>query len=667
MRKINLFLRFGPVDDSLVTMSDRKTFSRYNMRCGLILRSNVAGVKLTGFDIPQLDQRFLVITGKDISPKCQLSMFGGSMPLLAINKIDYVGQPLLALFGPDTESVELLIEKISVKTEPLDKLNLERSQDIPSLSFSWGQEEAPTEESLKELKRVDSTFRFEHTTYTTSLRYNVLVWQEGANLHIQAPMQWPELVKNTVETVTGIGKQNIITHQLEYCSKHDEYLMYPALYAALASIATIATNLPVEIRAVGESSRAGIVVTRTTYLNEENKPCAENVKMVIDQGAFGFATEEFQRQAMAGLLPIYSLKSFSADIEVILSNKAPASFCSSLGYSEALATAEYHTSKIAEKAGFTPLLLRDVIERGKTRFTDYAPPYSLEGKDRVTAIAEKAVFNRKWASNTFHKGDFGLLGIIKGIGLASGLGISGFSTTMLQQNDFFSIMSYTAKKNITVNSSAVYTPNITRYWRNIINTRIQDSSLVDSILFLEHNIETPDSGPDVLSRFPFCFTKQLITATKSINPLLKQSKWPLQLKFKAEGGASPCEFEYSGFGALIIELEISKKDYIPIVKEAWGNFSLPSKQLEMETRDAARRTILNTIKECGGSLSNQFKLNLSFVQSIDPVDQFASIISISKALTMSAFANALCQATGEDIATLPTSAFDIERILNGGK
>ena len=473
-------MRFEAVDGSLVAMADRKIFSRYNMRCGLILRAKEADVKLTGFTLPQIDQSFLVLTGKEIIGNNFVTMLGGRMPLLAIDRIEYIGQPLLAVFGPDYEAVELLMDKIEVNTEPYTKTEEEISLEntIAPLSFSWGQEEIPDENSLKQLKKFESVFKYSHTTISSPIRYNISVWQEGNNIHIESPMLWQELIRTTI-------------------------------YSTMAAIAMLITGLPVDLRLVGETARPGISIQRTTYLNEEHHPIVENVKMTVDQGAFCFASEEYQRQAMAGLMPLYTVKSFKADVEIVKSSKNPASFCGSLGYSEALAGTQYHTSMLANKTGYTPVQIRDELKREKTKFTDFAPAYNLEDKkEMLLHLAKISVFNRKWASNSFFSGDFGLLGALRGIGVATGLGIAGFSTTLSKQENFSALLNYTPKKNITINTSAPLSSSEIRYCKQLVSSKFNNNTDSDSVLFLEQNAETLDSGPAVLNRFESIFPSQ---------------------------------------------------------------------------------------------------------------------------------------------------------------
>ena len=77
------------------------------MRCGMILRSSEGDVKLDGFEIPELDSRYLVIKADDIPGANEIRIFDTVMPLLASDYIAYKGQPLLVLFGPDYETTEL--------------------------------------------------------------------------------------------------------------------------------------------------------------------------------------------------------------------------------------------------------------------------------------------------------------------------------------------------------------------------------------------------------------------------------------------------------------------------------------------------------------------------------------------------------------------------------
>ena len=552
-------------------MAESKKFERHTLRCGLVLKSTEADVRLLGFDMPQMDNRFQVITGKDIQDSNSLSFFGGSMPLLAEDTISFVGQPILALFGPDYESVELLMSKIKVKTEPLGT-KPDIDSPYPPLEFSWGIEDKPEPDMLAKLKKVETNFNFEHSVYFSALRYYITTWQDGKNLHIQSPMQWPNLVREIVAKTTDWPSNHILLHDLKYVSKHDEYLIMPAVLAALSALEAIRTGSPVEIRAVGESARAGIKVHRTTYANEEGKPIYDNVEMNVDQGAYPFAFEEFQRQAMTGLLPYYGVKTFQARINIHKSTNYPASFCGSLGYCEAMAATEYHTSRLTDIYMMTPTQMRTIIEKEKTRFSDYAPSYSIDAHRKNTIqISEDSIFDRKWSSNTFQCGDFGLVGFLKGIGFAAGSSIAGFSTTMARECNFMALITY--NQNVTLNSSAISGNIDAKYWKSLVSSKFTKESKDGkpvTVTFLEQTPETLDGGPDVLSRLTSRFTPQLAAAAKYLDKLRVTEKQPNSMKFEVENTLSPCEFEHSRYGAMVTESKITRDDYLPVVKRCEG-------------------------------------------------------------------------------------------------
>ena len=348
-------------------MADSKNFSRYNMRCGLLLHASEGGVRISDLVLPPLDARYLVLTGSDIPGSNEISFLGRTMPIIAKETVSYPGQIVLALFAPDYESASLLMREISVKTEPIEDL---AEPDLPdSLEYGWG--EAPEDDG--NLKEIDTEFRLRRIYQRNSRLYTVTAWMEGSNMHIEAPTQWVELVRETVERATGYPRRNIIVHILPYTAKHDEFLFEPAMLAALAATAAIRTGLPSEIRTEGFFSRPAVTVKRNVLLDDDWKPVFETAEMTVDQGAFAFAPQEYQRQAMTGLIPPYPLKGFRGTVRIASSAAHPASFCGSLGYSEALASTEYHISRLAEHAGTTPGLYRAAIEKDKRKFTDYIP------------------------------------------------------------------------------------------------------------------------------------------------------------------------------------------------------------------------------------------------------------------------------------------------------
>ena len=226
-------------------MAERKNFSRYNMRCGILLRAPEGQCRITDLSIPELDSRYLALTGNDIPGNNTFSFLSGNMPIIAKETLSYPGQIVLALFAPDYESASLMMRNIKLETEHLEDAV---PVDVPdSLEYSWGERQ----EEESRYKEVTSHFTLEHIGRPTIRIYSVTAWLDGANMHIEAPTEWVELVRETVEKATGYPKRNITVHTMPYTARHDEYLIEPAILAAIAATAAIRSGLPSEIRTEG--------------------------------------------------------------------------------------------------------------------------------------------------------------------------------------------------------------------------------------------------------------------------------------------------------------------------------------------------------------------------------------------------------------------------------
>lgn len=638
-------------------MADRKNFSRYNMRCGVILHAAKGGVRISKIDAPEMDPRFLMLAGSDIPGDNTLTLFSNARPIIADGDIAYPGQAVLALFASDYESALLMSKEIKIETEPIES---KEEQPLPyPLEYMWG--EFDPEEEEGKYRKVESEFSLDHRAQPERRLYTVTAWIEGANLHIETPTEWVELVRSTVEKVTGYPKRNILIHTIPYTSKNDEFLIEPASLAAIAATAAIRTGLPAEIREEAMDAHPAINVKRETWLDEEGKPVSETVHMTVDQGAYPVLPEEYQRQAMTGLLPPYPLKSFHGTVAITSSERYPSAFSVSFGYSEALAATEYHISRLAEKTELTPYLYRDSIEKEKRKFTDYLPSFDLADQKRTAeAVAIKSSYNRKWAANTFQHRDFGFLGYLKGIGFASGTGIAGFSTTFSKSSGFSAMITYTQKHSVIVNTSADNHPGTVKRWKKSISDRLVPGN-PEKVTFSSQGSDSLDTGPDVLSRLVASFSSQLESAAKKLAVLKDEEPLPVSLKFDAENTSFPCEFESSGCGALALEVMIRKSDMKPIVTAMWASFSFPTILDEVSLKNSLKRTLMTTVHEFGGVVEEDFRLYIEISSSGS--GSLSSPQELARGLAIGALSDALMQAGGKEAAVLPVSSSKLEEIF----
>jgi xanthine dehydrogenase molybdopterin-binding subunit B len=98
------------------TMAEKKAtpINKMNNLHGIIIRSTVDEGQIVDIQLPKMDSHFLIIAARDIPGNNRIQILDNQMPLLASSQISYKGQPILALFGHDFESVELTAREIQI-------------------------------------------------------------------------------------------------------------------------------------------------------------------------------------------------------------------------------------------------------------------------------------------------------------------------------------------------------------------------------------------------------------------------------------------------------------------------------------------------------------------------------------------------------------------------
>lgn len=646
-------------------MAERKNFSRYNMRCGQILRSTVTDVKLDGFELPELDARFFFIKAEDIPGKNEIDVMGTKVPLLASGEIKYTGQPLLVLFGPDYESTELALEKVKVLTSPLEEAPSEEKDDDNELDFSWGESDDETEKDKAGMRKVETTLSLSGDKIRRYARTTILSWTDGNTIHTEGPAEWPELLRKTEEGATLYPLHSIFFHQKKYLSRYDEFLITPSLLAAFTAIAAVKSKLPCEMRHVAFSKRPEMKASLTTWIDENNRPRHEEVSLTIDRGAYSFLPKEVLRQAMAGLIPRYDLDSFKAKIVNVKSPTRPTFFAGPTIYSFTQSVLSLHSSRIAKKCLLSPSSFILGTNMESTRFTPWAPNHDLGGLgERIKSVVQISDYDRKWSSASLHAGIFGLKGYSEGIGLASGLSISGLSTSTAKENQFQAQITYTPKKHISITGTA--SPEITedKIVKDLIAQFFRKTDFNGSVIFTESNMEGFDSGPDILSTYNTAFLSQLMKAANKLSSLIENTS-PIDLIFNSQNLTLPCEFEFSGYGAAVCEIVIPKVSLRPQAKNLWLDMSLALPHSK-NAQKGIKRVAIETLSHLGCEISDSFSVSIKLSGEKKETGIYSSLENTTRLLVASSYTTALWQALGEKKnVTLPSGSEIIDSILGG--
>ncbi len=664
---------------------------------GIILRSPIAEGQIVEIQAPAMDATFLVIAARDIVGNNRVQVFDTQLPLLASSQVTYLGQPVLALFGHDVESVELkaqefrftfrlpanegeepqtvvlapqIVEPAWRDTDTTLTAAGHAAQNISPRIHQWGDvDELFAKEGTKVVKR---TYLFRRmSSNTTSITHATAVATED-QIRISVPTQWPFHVRDTVCEATMTPKKKITVTQVPYYAAYDEKLLEPSFLAALAALASRKTNLPIEMQSQHSVFSPEILIERSSALDSTGKPIAEIVEVSVDQGAYPLFSNELGSQLIAGLVPLYPLQAMRIQITTFTSPMPPSSFFGDLGYSKAVACTEAHYSDLARESGMNPADWRfKNLEESAQQTAQIASLRFSRLKELLTSLCDASDYQRKHAAYStklpqlYKLSTF--LNYARGIGIACGAGISGFSNSFRYSQQFNIGVTLDANDQTTINTSLPTSTSSSAVWKSIVSRSLGVDDT--DINFVSDPMVLIDSGPAVLSRnigrLPLLFEKacEQIKAQRFIEPL------PITSTVNAKAMASGSQFTSDSWAALVLELQMDTVSLRPVVNKVWATFDFGYVHDKTALESKIHNIIVRTLVENGAILCNspQREFTMDIQISSQSKGEPISISSVLHGLVMAALKDAIGQSLDGQLPYLPVTAEDILANIKGGE
>ncbi|WP_319757516.1 molybdopterin cofactor-binding domain-containing protein [uncultured Sphaerochaeta sp.] len=635
---------------------------------GYIVTSSVDAGRIEEISLPTLDNNFVLVTTRDIPGTNRVRVLDASTPLLTSSVISYHHQPILALFGYDTESVQLKSKEINISYQLPSGEEESPPVEAKPFSFQFGNlEEAIKEEGLEVLER---TYRYSGSNYESNTLSRISVVVEDDILHITTPTQWPSHVRETVSDVTGIPKRRIVIHREPFFAPHDEMLITPSTMCAIASIACLKGNCPVEMLINAESIRPDLTIKRKTWFFSDGRAQAESIEAVVDQGSVSLFSDEMANQLIAGLVPLYSLMSLSISITFNTSRKRPAHFFGDLGYSDALCSTESHYSALAKLSGYNPLTWRLKFASESTSHSQVirSDKYA-KLKELITTVSDSSDFQRKNAAYEMQAQMRVKLSTFfnysRGVALACGAGISGFSSECRSLPQQPVQITLNPNNKVEVNTSFYTIGSSAEIWKQIISEELQVSK--SDISFVEEQKEMLDSGPSVLTANSGRMPQQIQKACNQIKEKRFVQPLPIceSVLSPKQPGMKGSMFLSNSWVATALELEIDSVTLQPLVRRVWCAVSLSRVFDEQSLRSKIRHTIVTTLREAGALLSHSDTFNIEITIKDEGQQISSSITSALKGVITSAFISALEQALGYPVGKIPVDGETLLEALRG--
>lgn len=633
---------------------------------GRLVTSTVSNARIADISMPGENQfrHMLVLSAADFGNHGAIRIMDEEYPFFARDEVVYKGQPVLAVFGYDSEDVELFCKQVKVSYQ-IKPDSEDRAPERYGNPFVWSY--GNTDDYFtSEAKTFRSSF--EITPFSNSMLgdQRIFVVQKDGKFNIRLSSQWPIHVRKSVAEALECDIEDVVVHNQPYYAPYDQLVFIPSILACIAGMASRLSGELVQISSPMISWQPRMLIEHETVYQQDGTLLADRANCSVDMGAFPIFSSEVYRNVLAGLVPTYPLKAAEVCITTNRSYAPPSNFFGDLGYSMAQAGTESHFSQLAASIGMQPGVwkLGRISEIGPAGLPLCESVKQGADYDKLEKSAKEVIesswYSRKYAANSQkHLMPMRMnpaINYSRGIGFACGESIMGFSQQFNASAKYAITVTMNENETLSVNTGIQADRSMTAIWKETIRKFIDIPD--EDIIFVDINDpEILDIGPSALSRKIGIVSSLLIKACSEMARKLRFSRLPITVTAENEAELSDPFYYSSGIGAVAIDLHIDTVMLSPVIDNVWVNFHL-SHVFDMERlMNKARHTITAVLSDiCPRSTA---KCNIDIRIDQDGSFMASSLTAGLRGLTTAALVGALSQALGHTIRRIPVTSDDI--------
>ena len=294
----------------------------------LILRSQVYCGEIEDIICPKVPKDITIISAEDIPGTDFITVLGDKVPVLAGKRVNYAGEPILLIAGPELDKIRSFALQITVTYKP-EKPSLpdDIQKDIVfEKNYSLGK---PDKIFKKAFQIIEGEYITPWQEHHISDAGGALAVPERDTVRIQCPSAWLFHVRDCVADACKIPRQKVIVEQSKMSASFDGRIWYPSLLAVHAALLARKTGKPVFLLTPRDEElaytpkRLPVTCKLKTAVDPDGNLLAIEAEALVNTGAYAVMTEELSFRLACGIKGIYKCDNFSISVKCYRTNYPP--------------------------------------------------------------------------------------------------------------------------------------------------------------------------------------------------------------------------------------------------------------------------------------------------------------------------------------------------------
>ena len=333
------------------------------MLFGRLLRSSKARARVLDVRLPALPDGYLYADKNDVPGANKVKIVLDDTPVFADGTVEFIGDPIGLLMGPDEDTVNRLLERIEVEYEGLPPvLSIE---DSDTVFFDYTYAKGNTDKAFAEADHIfEEEFRTglqEHAYLETN---GLIARPDGGRITVHGSLQCPYYVQGAVANAMGFEPDRV---QIKYDTtggafggKED----YPSILAAQAAVAAYKAGKPVrvifgrredmEFTSKRHPSKCGYKAAV-----KDGRVTAMDIDVKYNAGAYTTLSKVVLQRGIICACGVYNIQNLAVRGRAYKTNTVPNGAFRGFGGPQPFFAVEMMMSHIARNLGVEPLAFKE--------------------------------------------------------------------------------------------------------------------------------------------------------------------------------------------------------------------------------------------------------------------------------------------------------------------
>ncbi|MDO4478036.1 MAG: xanthine dehydrogenase family protein molybdopterin-binding subunit [Lachnospiraceae bacterium] len=406
------------------------------MLYGYMVRSQKAHARIKAIHYPEMPEGYTFVDERDMTTPNYLRNEEDGQFIFASHEVNYIGEGIAVICGPDKAKVKELVEKTVVEYEDLPAVLSMEASDEALIAYHYNKFDA--DEAFEK-----AAFTFKETIYGGRQEHVYLetcgIMGEWVNdkVTLTGSFQNPYYIVNEVAEVFKLDPKQVQAKAAYIGGAFGGKEDYPSLLACQAAAAARKAGRPVLMilsrkeDVLDTPKRHPFAITYEAALDEANTITGLRVRLVYDGGAYGTTSPTILQRSLITCTGVYRIPALDVDGRAMKTNHVPSGAFRGFGAPQTHLAIETFMNHLAYRVGEEPLAFkrRHLAKQGDLTSTRGIFHYPVIVNDMIDKAMELSDYQNKKKAYANQTGR-----MRRGIGM--GLSIHGCGFTGSAERDF---------------------------------------------------------------------------------------------------------------------------------------------------------------------------------------------------------------------------------------